>query len=513
LWFGGIGTYVRSALETDEQVRDRANDAIRIAGKDVGARVIGEGANLGCTQLGRIEAARQGVKLNTDAIDNSAGVNTSDVEVNIKIALATPERLGRLDGGERNSLLVEMTDEVAALVLRNNYLQTLALSLAELRGREDLGFARRLMQALEAEGRLDRLVEYLPDEAALAERETRGESLTRPEYAVLLAYAKLFLHDKLLASGAPDDTYFARELLRYFPHRLVERFPEAVASHRLRREIVATQLANAVVNHCGPTAVVRLMDQTGADAGTLARAFAAARDSFGLAELDAAIDALDGRLTGAVQNRLYAIVQGVQLTRLVWFVRHVEWTGADLGATVERFAHGVRAVRDVLDVVLGPEETRSIVLRRDTMTGEGVPADLAGRLAELPFLALATDVVVVAERAGRAIPDVAATHAAVATRFRLTSLMRSAAALTLGDYYDRLAYDHALDTIAAAHRGLTAAVLARGGAGADGVDAFVESRGPAMRRVLDNVEGIVSSGLTLSKLSVAANLLADLARS
>ena len=263
LWFGGIGTYVRAASESDEQVGDRANDAIRIAGGEVRAKVIGEGANLGMTQRGRIEAARAGVRLNTDAIDNSAGVNTSDVEVNIKIGLAVPERDGRLTEEDRNALLVEMTDDVAKLVLRNNFLQTLALSLSERRGVGDLGFARRLMHMLEAQGRLDRAIEYLPDDAALTERARRGEALTRPELAVLLAYAKLSLHDELLDSPVPDDPYLGKELERYFPAAMRERFPDAVANHRLRREIIATQLANAIINRGGATMVARLVDQTG----------------------------------------------------------------------------------------------------------------------------------------------------------------------------------------------------------------------------------------------------------
>ncbi|MBV9078773.1 MAG: NAD-glutamate dehydrogenase, partial [Methylobacteriaceae bacterium] len=217
LWFGGIGTYIRASTETDQQVGDRANDPVRITGAEIRAKVVGEGANLGVTQLGRIEAARRGVRLNTDAIDNSAGVNTSDVEVNIKIALATPERDGRLTREARNVLLASMTDEVAGLVLRNNYLQTLALSLAERRGAGDLGFLGRLMQVLEGAGRLDRAIEFLPRNAGLEERRKAGEGLTRPELAVLLAYAKLALHDELLASSVPDDPYLARELERYFP--------------------------------------------------------------------------------------------------------------------------------------------------------------------------------------------------------------------------------------------------------------------------------------------------------
>src|SRR5205085_9393844 len=204
LFFGGIGTYVRAASETDDAAGDRANDAIRAIGAELRCKVVGEGANLGMTQRGRVEAALHGVRLNTDAIDNSAGVNTSDMEVNIKIALTRPVRDGRLSMAARDALLAEMTDEVAALVLRNNYQQTLSLSLAERRGLEDVGFEQRLMHALELTGELDRAVQFLPDDVEIADRRRRMVALTRPELAVLLAYAKLSLNHHLLASEVPD---------------------------------------------------------------------------------------------------------------------------------------------------------------------------------------------------------------------------------------------------------------------------------------------------------------------
>src|SRR5204862_5537960 len=241
LFFGGIGTYVRAASEGDDAVGDRSNDAVRVTGAELRAKVIGEGANLGMTQRGRVEAALRGIRLNTDAIDNSAGVNTSDVEVNLKIALATPMRDGRLSREGRNALLAAMTEDVAALVLRNNYLQPLAISLAELRGLEDLGFAQRLMHTLETAGTLDRAVEFLPDDMEIAERRRRSQALTRPELAVLLAYAKLALNHELLQSSVPDDPYLGRELGRYFPPAVTERCPESFAPHRLSRDIIGTE--------------------------------------------------------------------------------------------------------------------------------------------------------------------------------------------------------------------------------------------------------------------------------
>jgi glutamate dehydrogenase len=213
----------------------------------------------------------------------------------------------------RNALLPEMTDDVAALVLRNNYRQTLALSLAEGRRGEDVPFAQSFMRMLEAERRLDRSVEFLPSDEILDERAKRGDGLVRPELAVLLAYAKLVLADQIRASDVPDDSYFEEELTDYFPVAMRERFAPDIAAHRLRREIIATQLSNAVINQAGPTVAARLAGETGFDPALMTRAYAAVRDSFGLLDLNTAIDALDGKIAGATQLSLYRIVQDIAL--------------------------------------------------------------------------------------------------------------------------------------------------------------------------------------------------------
>ena len=354
LFFGGIGTYIRASTESDEAAGDRANDPIRITGKDIRAKVIGEGANLGMTQRGRIEAALKGIRLNTDAIDNSAGVNTSDVEVNIKIALSVPVRDGRLDLAARNKLLGEMTGEVAELVLRNNYLQTLALSLAQRRGLEDLGFQQRLIQTLEQRGDLDRQVEFLPDDADINERFRRSQPFTRPELSVLLAYAKLSLYQELLDSSVPDDPYLGRELGRYFPKILAEKFPDALEKHRLRREIIATQLANSMINRGGPSLVVRIADQTGATSGAIAAAFAAVRSAYDMPALNDEINALDNRIGGEVQLSLYQQVQDLLLDRLVWFLRNVDLTRG-LANIVDHYKKGIDALANELDSALPSE--------------------------------------------------------------------------------------------------------------------------------------------------------------
>ncbi len=511
MWFGGIGTYVRASSETDEQVGDRVNDAIRVTAAQLRCKVIGEGANLGLTQKARIEAALHGVRLNTDAIDNSAGVNSSDLEVNIKIALSLPMRDGRLALDQRNALLSEMTDEVAGLVLRNNYLQTLALSLAQRRGLEDLGFQQRLMQTLESRGQLDRSVEYLPDDNEIAERRKRGLGLTRPELAVLLAYAKLSLHADLLLSPVPDDPYLGREVARYFPKPLVERFRDAVEKHRLRREIIATQLSNSMINRGGASLVVRIADQTGAAAAGIAAAFAAVRDSYGMTALNTAIDGLDAKISGALQLELYASVQDLLLDRLVWFLRNVDLAHG-LASVVEHYRSGIEQVAASLDTVLAQEEATARAARVTALSSGGVPDDLARRLADLPVLASAPDIVLVADRTGRPVGDVAATYFAAAAYFRLDRVLNAAHAIQVADYFDRLALDRSLDAVWQAERRITAQMLANGAAGTQAVEEWIAPRATDVERIRNAVHEIARSGMTLSKLSVAASLLSDLVK-
>lgn len=515
LWFGGIGTYVRASAESDLQAGDRANDSVRIAGGEVRARVIGEGANLGVTQRGRIEAARRGVRLNTDAIDNSAGVNTSDVEVNIKIAMGPALREGRIDAQGRAQLLAGMTGEVAGLVLRNNYLQTLALSLAERRNLDDLGFVQRLMQRLEGRGLLDRAVEFLPSDAEIAERRGRGEGLSRPELAVLLAYAKLTAHADLLDTDVPDDPYLARDLAGYFPAELREHFPEGIEGHRLRRDIIATRLSNAMINHGGPAFVARLADETGAGVDSIAKAFAAVRDGFGLSALNREIDMLDGQVPGAVQLDLYGAVQDMLLDRSIWFLRNVDLRGS-LEDLVTRYAGGIAPVEKVLAGPvreLLPEETRTLHDARVAQwTQAGVPEPLARRIARLPAVENATDIVLIAERTRAPLSDVAVTFFAVALLFRLDRILGPARALAVADYYDRLALERALAAFEVAVRRLTAEVIEQHGAGVAGVSAWARARGEVVERARNGVSEIAGTSLTVSKLSVAASLIGDLVR-
>jgi glutamate dehydrogenase len=511
LFFGGIGTYVRASAETDDAVGDRANDATRVTGAELRAKVIGEGANLGMTQRGRVEAALHGVRLNTDAIDNSAGVNTSDIEVNLKIALATPMRDGRLTREDRNRVLVEITEDVTSLVLRNNYLQTLAISLAERRAMEDLGFEQRLMQTLETVGELDRSVEFLPDDMEISERRRRSQALTRPELSVLLAYAKLSLNHELLASDVPDDPYLGRELARYFPKTVAEKFPDAIEHHRLRREIIVTQLANSIINRGGPSFLVRIADQTGARPANIAAAFAAVRDSYGMTALNNAIDALDNRISGGLQLELYAAVQDLLLDRVVWFLRNVDFREG-LAAIIAHYRAGISAVETALDGALAEAAAIQCQGREADLTKQGVPDDLARRIARLPVLVAAPDIVMVADRTRRDIAALAAIYFAAEAFFRLDQIAAAARRIVVSDYFDRLALDRALDSIGEAERRLAAAMAGNGADGAKAVEAWAAPRKADVERVRMSVNEIANSGLTLAKLTVAASLVGDLVR-
>jgi glutamate dehydrogenase len=511
LFFGGIGTYVRASSEGDEAAGDRANDAIRVTGAELNCKVVGEGANLGMTQRGRIEAASRGIRLNTDAIDNSAGVNTSDVEVNIKVALSTPVRAGQLTIENRNALLAEMTDEVARLVLRNNYQQTLALSLAQRRGLEDFGFQQRLMHILEQRGELDRAVEYLPDEMALAERRKRNAALTRPELAVLLAYAKLSLYSELLDSSVPDDPYLGRELNRYFPKEMTERYPDALQSHRLRREIIATQLTNSMINRGGATLIVRIADQTGAPSASIAAAFAAVRQSYEMVALNSEIDALDNKVKGDVQLSLYAAVQNLLLDRIVWFLRNVDLRKG-LDAIVAHYREGIAQVETALSTALSKPAQAARDARAAEFVRNGVPEDIAHRIADFVELKAAPDIVLVADRAKTPVAEVTATYFATEAFFQLDRVAGAVPNIAVADYFDRLALDRALDSIGDAERRLTAAMVGNGHTGAGAVDEWVKPRRAEVERIRAAIHEIAGSGLTLSKLCVAASLLGDLAR-
>jgi glutamate dehydrogenase len=508
LWFGGIGTYVRSSFETDEQVGDRANDAIRVSGNELRAKVIGEGANLGMTQRGRIEAAQQGIRLNTDATDNSAGVNTSDMEVNIKIAFGGASGSEKISLQERNKLLEQMTDDVAHLVLRTNYLQTLSISLSQRRGAEDAGFAEHLMQMLEAEGRLNRKIEYLPLTQELEARQKTGAGLTRPELSVLLAYAKLSLYDRLLISSLPDDPYFSNRLKNYFPEALRKNFPRAIAQHRLRREIIATDLSNDVCNGGGSTILSRAIDQTGAPAHDVAAAYAITQDVFNLIPTSHAIDALDGKINGALQLQLYAEVQDVLLDRTVWFLRHGRLS-LGLSSVVKQYQEKISQLETQLLKVLPENEVNRFQERKQNLIEKNIPKPLAERISGLPVLIDATDIVLASLATKSPLLSTAKAFYEAGDLFGLAEIYAEAKKLFTKNYFERLALDRAIADLSVANRRLAIQIVEAGG-----MEDWKKQKGESWQRARETLRGIASGpDLSVAKLTVAAGQLSDITSS
>jgi len=426
------------------------------------------------------------------------------MEVNIKIALGAAVKSGKLTLEQRNELLAVMTDEVADLVLRNNYLQTLAISMTHLRGMEDFGYQVRMMRQLEQAGLLDRVVEQLPDEATLDEMRKAGQLLTRAELGVLLAYAKITLYDSLLESTVPDDDYLARELFRYFPDQMAATYQDEINGHRLRREIIATMLANSMINRGGPTFLTRLIDQTGATPTDIAQGFVAVRNSYDLTDLNTEIDALDTKIDGELQLELYSEIQSLLLERVVWFKRNVSFEKG-LSAVVERFGSGIAALRGRLDALL-PEEPAAVLNQRAAdYVEKGVPEALARRIAWLPAENAIPDIVIVSEETGADLDTAATAYFEVAYNFQIGSMHERANDLDVRDYYDGLALDRARAILFGAHRSLAVEAVNDGG-----FDCWLEKHETQVVRTKRAVTEILDGSLSVSKFSVAASLLAEI---
>ncbi len=510
LWFGGIGTYVRGPHESDLDAGDKANDAIRITAGDLKVKVVGEGANLGMTQRARIAFGLAGGRCNSDAIDNSGGVNSSDVEVNIKIALQSAVRSNRLKQAARNTLLKKMTEGVAALVLYNNYQQTLAISLAARRQLAGMPDQLRLMQALESAGRLDRDVEDLPSDAEMEERTAAREPMTRAELGVLLAYAKIEAFDQLIASDVPDDPYLSDELLDYFPKMMRKAHASDIEGHRLRREIISTQLANALINRCGPTILVRFASSADNPAAVLTRAFAVMRDSFGIRALNQAIDDLDNKIGGALQLELYRIAQFVQIDRMGWALGNLDLAGS-LGDLVDHYRSGLGELRTILPGLLPDFMTGRVEALEMRLREGGVPAGLAEDLAFLPTFAAATDIIVVADKTGRTLKDAAGAYCAVTDRFRFGRIDAMMQAVQTSGYYEQLAIEKARNGLALSQRQLAESLLVAK-KGAPNLAAWEDRQGRYMAEAANQVEALLADGRSsIARATVAAGMMSELA--
>ncbi len=463
LWFGGIGTYVKAAGEAQASVGDRANDAVRVDAEALGCRVIGEGANLGMTQRGRIAFARAGGRLNTDAVDNAGGVACSDHEVNLKVLLDGEVEAGDLTRKQRNDLLRRMRDSVAERVLDAVGGQARAISLVEHEAAGLLDHHARLMRLLERESHLDRRLEALPDEEAVAERQAAGQGLVRPEIATLLAHAKIWLFDRIMETRLPDDPALEGDLLGYFPSVLRRDHETAVRNHRLRRQIAATRATNSLVDRVGGTFVPRLMEATGRNAGDAARAAIIARQAFDLPTIWAELDNLDETVPPATVTAMRCETNRLMERAALWFLRHGS-RPLDVGAHVSAYASGVADLDGVIDTVAGPDALAAVEQRAAPWRDAGVPAALAWRVARAILLASACDIVRIAARHDQTVATAADLYFRVGDRFGLGGLRARAETLGAGgDHWRKLAVASVIDDLYGHQRDITDAVLAAHG--------------------------------------------------
>lgn len=392
LWNGGIGTYVKASSEQHADVGDKANDGLRVNGKDLRCRVVGEGGNLGLTQLGRVEYALNGGRCNTDFIDNAGGVDCSDHEVNIKILLNSVVARGDLTAKHRNRLLEEMTDSVSELVLDNNYQQTQAISLAESESARRIGEYTRLIQRLEENGRLDRTLEFLPTDEELVERRANGLGLTRPELSVLVSYSKAILKEQLGVSDIPDDSYLARAMEGGFPQRILDQYGEDIHGHGLRREIIATQIANDMINRVGVSFVGRMMVSTGATTPEVARAYVTARDIFGLPRQWEAIEALDYEVDSEVQSDIMSELVRLMRRASRWLLRNRR-TQLDPAQAIAEFQPGVAELESALPGLLSGGAEEAVKARYQQLTAKNVSSELAQFTAGSQYLYAAMGII------------------------------------------------------------------------------------------------------------------------
>jgi glutamate dehydrogenase len=521
LYLGGIGTYVKGGGEVHLDVGDKANDAVRINGRDLRSKVVGEGANLGLTQAGRIEFAMAGGRINTDAIDNSAGVDTSDHEVNIKILTGMAERAGTLTRENRDTLLASLTDEVAANVLAHNYDQTLALTLLQADAADDLEAQRRFMADLEGRGRLDRGLEGLPDDAALAVRAQAGKGLTRPELAVLLAYGKIDLFDDIIASRAPDDPHFLATLEAYFPKAL-GRFGAEMKQHRLRREIIATVIDNDMVNLFGPAFPGALRAMSGCDVAALVTAFEAARQVLRFGDAWARVERLDGQAPASGQTALFRELVQVLGALTYGLARRAARSETTIRPLIEAYRPAADTLKTLVPVVLSPFEQKAAVRRAAAWIKAGAPRDVAHSVALMRALTTVPALADLAGAQGWPLPAAAFVYHRVGGVFGFDRLREAAASRPAGDAFERLAIRRLIEDLLTEQSALTGAILAFAGPppGADSPERAVHhvaawsSAHPdpvqAARRTLEDIEK-AGGAWTFAKLTIANAALRELA--
>jgi len=519
LYNGGIGTYVKASHETHAQVGDKTNDAVRVNGRDLRCKVIAEGGNLGFTQHGRIEFAQHGGRMNTDAIDNSAGVDCSDHEVNIKILLGLVVADGEMTEKQRNALLAEMTEEVGLLVLQDNYYQTQALSIAGRYAAELFDAEMRMMRYLERAGRLNRVIEFLPSEDEINERLAAKQGLTSPERAVLLAYSKMWLYDALLESDVPEDALVAGMLTEYFPKPLRQRFSEPMHRHPLRREILATHLTNALVNRVGCAFVHRMMEETDAKPGDIVRACMIARDVFDLSDVWRNIDALDNRVADDVQARMFVEITKLLERAALWFLRHLqsgEVMNGGVTALIARCRDAAQRLAPQLPMLLPAAELEALSERQRVLVDAGVDSELAVRVASGDIPAALLDIAEVSATTDRSLELVAGVYFALSTQLNYGWIGERAESLPTSTHWDVMARAAALAELARLKRVLATSALTEApeATTAEGVvEAWRAKREDALARYAQLLTDLrAAGGASLSMLLVIVREMATLER-
>jgi len=511
LWNGGIGTYVKASSQSHADAGDRSNDAVRVDATDLRARIVAEGGNLGLTQAARIEYALAGGLVNTDFIDNSAGVDTSDHEVNIKILLDRVVRSGELQTTDRNRLLHEMTDEVAALVLAHNYHQNRTLAASRAQAAPMLHVHARYIRKLERDRRIHRRLDVLPGDREIAERRSAGTGLTTPEFSVLLAHTKIAAAQEVLASDLPDDEYLRRVLVGYFPTPLRERYAGLMCDHRLHREIITTEVVNDMVDRSGITFAFRLTEETGASVPDITRAWLVARHVFGMPGFWAHVESLDGKVDTVTQIAM--ALEGRKLTeRAARWLLHSRRPLFDIESTIGFFANGVLTVAAGLPKLLTGRDLADFEERRDSFTARGVPDELAHWVSAMVPAYSAFDIVEVAADTGRDISEAAEVYFDLADRLRISRLRDRITALPRADRWNTMARGALRDDLYSAHAALAKDVLTVGpGSPEERLAAWAQRNDSAVRRAAQTMTEIwESDAFTVATLSVAVRAIRTL---
>jgi glutamate dehydrogenase len=458
LWNGGIGTYVKSQYQSHVDVGDRANDAIRVNGRELRCKVVGEGGNLGMTQLGRVEYALHGGRCNTDAIDNSGGVHSSDREVNIKIPLNQLLQEGKLTRDQRDPLLVRMTDDLARAVLYDSYVQSLAISLLEKDAAARFDEHANLIRVLERDGLLVRAVEFLPDDEGMSERRTRGRGLTRPELAILVSYTKISLFDAMLKSDVPDDPFFERDLLTYFPPELVKGYREPLTRHRLRREIIATILSNAVVNRMGIAFAHRFAEDHGLPRAEVIKAYAMAHEIFDADRYWLKIQALDGRIPAALQFKLFGRAIGLMKHATTWLI-NAKHAQRPIGSAIALFKQPLADIEALLPEALPPTYRGDWDKAVAAMEKDGTPAKLARQLGNTMVIGSGPDIVELAMERDVSLAEAAGVYFGIGDKLRILWLLSSIIGLQVQGMWQALARSNLRDDTYRLHRLIAARIL------------------------------------------------------